>query len=314
MSEGNMVDLAVLHENDITFNTIGLSVTSDTLCGIDGSASKPGSSAIVKNGRIIFYTCGASSFTMNPTGGTAGSNDLRIIIGDCAQAQIYYNNLAQIVGGNPPATGCTGPSVWPILRIGNTNYGNGYTAWKTASTTSSVNGNTYTATSTMTTKVGPRTYSLVITWVHTAPNKYFTWSYRVLVPTGNTANIKLYYAMNSSVGGTDSNDMGYYTNTGGQTVGVSDTLTNTVSAFRYLSGAVWTGYEADPFGTLQSNITSGANFSNVIQSGTGDLGFGVNWDFGTTANITYSGAVEWRVMPYVATNVVDLIPGIGQPV
>ena len=33
---------------------------------------------------------------MNPTGGTAGSNDLRIIVGDCAQAQIYYNNLTQI--------------------------------------------------------------------------------------------------------------------------------------------------------------------------------------------------------------------------
>lgn len=43
---------------------------------------------------------------MNPSGGTAGSNDLRLLIGDCAQVQIYYNNLAQIFGGNPPATGC----------------------------------------------------------------------------------------------------------------------------------------------------------------------------------------------------------------
>lgn len=77
--------------------------------------------------------------------------------------------------------------------------------------------------------------------------------------------------MNSSVAGDDANDVGYYTNTGGQTVGVSDATNNIVSAFRYLSGAVWTGYEADPFGTLQSNITSGANFSNVIQSGMGDL-------------------------------------------
>lgn len=250
---------------------------------------------------------------MNPNGGTTGSNDLRIIIGDCAQAQVYYNNLAQVFGGNPPTTGCSGPSTWPVLRIGTTNYGNGYTAWKTASTTSSMNGNTYTATSTMTIKVGPRTYSLVITWVHTAPNKYFTWSYQVVVPSGNTSNIKLYYAMNSSVAGDDANDMGYFTNTGGQTVGVSDTNNNIVSAFRYLSGAVWTGYEADPTGTVQTNITNGANFNNVIQSGTGDLGFGINWDFGTAASVTYSGAVEWRVMPYTAANVVDLIPGIGQP-
>lgn len=43
---------------------------------------------------------------MNPSGGTAGSNDLRLIIGDCAQTQIYYNNQAQIYTGTPPATGC----------------------------------------------------------------------------------------------------------------------------------------------------------------------------------------------------------------
>lgn len=312
-SDGITVDIAVLHSGNADFNTSGLSTARDTLCNTDGSASKSGSQAVVKNGKITFYTCGASSFTMNPSGGTTGSNDLRIIIGDCAQAQVYYNNLAQVVGGNPPATGCTGPSTWPVLRIGTTNYGNGYSAWKTATTTSSINGNIYTATSNMTARVGGRTYSLIIDWSHTAPNKYFTWSYKVIVPSGNSANIKLYYAMNSSVAGNDANDMGYYTNTGGQTVGVSDTVGNIVSAFRYLSGAVWTGYEADPFGTLQTNITNGANFNNVIQSGTGDLGFGVNWDFGTAASVTYSGAVEWRVMPYVATNVVDLIPGIGQP-
>ncbi len=71
MSDGNIVDLAVLHAGNTLFNTSGLSLSSDTLCGIDGSASKPGSQAIVRGGKITFYTCGASSFTMNPTGGTA---------------------------------------------------------------------------------------------------------------------------------------------------------------------------------------------------------------------------------------------------
>lgn len=41
-----------------------------------------------------------------------------------------------------------------------------------------------------------------------------------------------------------------------------------------------------------------------------DLGFGVNWNFGTGANITYSGSTEWRLLPYVSANVPDLIPGI----
>lgn len=92
---------------------------------------------------------------MNPSGGTAGSNDLRLVIGDCGQIQIYYNNLTQIYTGNPAATGCGLPGVWPSLRIGATTYGNGVdgvtaTAWSTQSTTGSTNGNTYTATSTMT--------------------------------------------------------------------------------------------------------------------------------------------------------------------
>ena len=225
MSDGNMVDIAVLHAGNSGFNTSGLSVMSDTLCDTSGSASKAGSQAIVKNGQITFYTCGASSFTMNPTGGTAGSNDLRIIIGDCAQVQIYYNNLSQIYTGNPPATGCAGtsPGSWAMLRIGATTYGNGVdgvtaTAWSTNTTTGTTVGNTYTATSTMTRIVGALTYTLIIDWSHTAPNKYITWSYRVIVPATNAANVRFYMANDSMVAGADTNDAGYYTMTGGQTV------------------------------------------------------------------------------------------------
>jgi hypothetical protein len=39
----------------------------------------------------------------------------------------------------------------------------------------------------------------------------------------------------------------------------------------------------------------------------------VNWDFGTPTATTFSGTIEWRLAPYVSANVVDLIPGIGQP-
>lgn len=94
---------------------------------------------------------------MNPSGGTAGSNDLRILIGDCAQVQLYYNNLSQVYTGNPPATGCSTNSTmdsWPVLRIGGTSYGNDFTAWTTNTTTGSTSGNIYTATSTMTRIVG----------------------------------------------------------------------------------------------------------------------------------------------------------------
>ena len=68
MADGNIVDLAVMHAGSTGFDTSGLSISSDTLCGTTGIASKPGSQVTVRGGRITFYTCGASSFTMNPAG------------------------------------------------------------------------------------------------------------------------------------------------------------------------------------------------------------------------------------------------------
>ena len=315
-SDGFVVDIAVLHEGDTEFNTLWLSTQASTLCNADGSSTKWWSKAIVKNGKITFYTCGASSFTINPTGGWAWSNDLRIIVWDCAQVQIYYNNLQQIYNGNPPATGCSAWSnmdAWPVLRIGNTSYGNDFTAWSTNTTTGSTTGNTYTATSTMTRVVGGLTYTVIIDWEHTAPNKFLTWKWRVIVPPTNTQNIRFYYGMDSAVAGVDTNDVGYYTNTGGQTVGIYDSVANIVSAFRYINGPAWSGYQANWWNTVRTQIQNGANFTNTVQNTGGDLGFGINWNFWTTANVTYSGTVEWRLLPYVAWNAVDLIPGIGQP-
>lgn len=55
---------------------------------------------------------------MNPTGGVTGSNDLRLIIGDCGQFQLYYNSGANMYTGNPPATGCNNTlDNWIALRI-----------------------------------------------------------------------------------------------------------------------------------------------------------------------------------------------------
>ena len=312
MSDGNIVDLLTLHTGDTDFHTWGLSISSNTSCNSDGTASIPGSQAIVKNGKVVFYTCGASSFTMNPSGGTAGSNDLRAVIGDCGQIQLYYNNLQQIYTGNPALTWCTGaPSVWPTLRIWGTTYGNTFTAWTTSSTTGSVIGNTYTAKSTMTRVVGWLTYTLIIDWSHTAPNKYLTWSWRVIVPPTNAANVRFYYGMDTTVAWLDANDVGYLTSTGWLTFGVYDSTANVLSAFRYMSGQAWTAYEAWQYNTVRGKIVAGTNFANTITANA-DLGYGVNWDFGTTPG-TYSGTLQWTLAPYVAANVPDLIPGIGAP-
>lgn len=317
MSEWMTVDLLTAHAGDIDFHTWGLSVSKNTQCNADGTTTIPGSQAIVNEWKITFYTCGASSFTMNPSGGTAGSNDLRLIIWDCGQVQLYYNNLTQIYTGNPPATGCSTASnmdAWPVLRIWTVSYGNDFTAWTSSSTVWSTVWNTYTATSTMTITTWGRTYQLIIDWSHTAPNKYITWSWRVVVPAGNTLPIKFYYGMDSYVAGADTNDVWYLSSTGGETIGIYDNVANVLSAFRYLSGTMWTAKEADPYGTVRGNIAAWNNFNNVIQSTGWDLWFWVNWDFGTpTTATTYSGTVEWRLAPYVASSVPDLIPWIGQP-
>lgn len=149
-SEGMIFDLLTMHAGDTDFHTVGLSVDPKTGCNPDGSATIPGSQIIVKNGKVTFYTCGASSFTMNPTGGISGSNDLRVVIGDCGQFQAYYNGQQNIYTGTPPVTGCnTALDSWIALGIGATTYWNDANNWTTASTVGSTTGNTYTATTTL---------------------------------------------------------------------------------------------------------------------------------------------------------------------
>lgn len=79
--------------------------------------------------------------------------------------------------------------------------------------------------------------------------------------------------MDSMVAGSDTDDVGYFSNTGGTTVGIYDSVANVLSAFRYVSGTPWTAYEADAYGTVRGNIVSGTDFNNTIQATGGDLGF-----------------------------------------
>ena len=94
----------------------------------------------------------------------------------------------------------------------------------------------------------------------------------MIVPATNVANIRFYFANDSYVAGGDANDTGYFTNTGGQTIGVYDSVANVLSAFRYLSGSMWTAYEAGAYATVAGRITGGTDFANTYVS-SGDLGF-----------------------------------------
>lgn len=314
--ENDRVEIFVKHEWDADFGVTGLSTDANTQCEANGSSTLPNNIATVRNGKVVFYTCGASSFTINTLGWQAWSNDLRLVIGDCGQFQLYYNWLANVYnpGTNPPANGCTNIlDSWIALRIGNTTYGSDWTSWSSRTTNGSQSGNTYTATTTLTRNVGGRTYTVYLDWKYTAPNKFFTIDWRVVVPAGNGNNVRFYIANDSTVWWADSNDVGYYSTTPSTTIGVFDNALNQLSAIRYLSGRTWTAYQANGWWTVRDQITNGVNFTNNIQNFWWDLGFWVNWNFGTTPG-TYTGSIEWRMLPYVSTNVPDIISGIGQPV
>lgn len=315
LPDGKIIDVLVQHEGDDQVGKQWLTANPNAVCLADGSVSKSDQlfTTVVQNGVVTFYTCGASLFTMNPAGGLAWSQDLKILIGDYAQVQVYYNNLAQIYGGNPPTNGAGGPSAWPRLNIGTRSVGNGWTAWTTASTTGQQAGNLYTAKSTMTYVSGSLTYTAVIDWSYTAPDKYFTWTYTIAVPAGNTQNIKFYYGMDSFVAGGDANDVGYFSTGNGITVGIYDNVANILSAQRYMAGRARSWYEAGPYGNISARISSNVNFNNTIAGTAGDYGYGINWDFGTAPGV-YTSTTQWRLVPYVTVNKPDMVPGVWQPV
>lgn len=66
-NDGSIKTVRVKHAGDREFNTIGLSTNPDTKCNTDGTATIPSNSAVVQDGKIKFYTCGASAFLIDDT-------------------------------------------------------------------------------------------------------------------------------------------------------------------------------------------------------------------------------------------------------
>lgn len=66
------MSVGVKHGNETVFGTGGLSVDPDTLC-VNGEATIPGSEARVQNGQVVFWTCGASTFSLTYTGGASAA-------------------------------------------------------------------------------------------------------------------------------------------------------------------------------------------------------------------------------------------------
>lgn len=63
--DGTVVNISVKHADDMNYSKQWLSIDSYSSCDLEWNASRPATETIVQWGQIIFYTCGASTFSFN---------------------------------------------------------------------------------------------------------------------------------------------------------------------------------------------------------------------------------------------------------
>lgn len=66
--------LRVKHAGDDEYGTRGLTTDLAATCDAEGNVSNESNSAVVQNGEIVFYTCGASEFAVGVTNPTFNPN------------------------------------------------------------------------------------------------------------------------------------------------------------------------------------------------------------------------------------------------
>ena len=160
--------------------------------------------------------------------------------------------------------------------------------WDSVTATGGSTG-TGTGASDLTVEIDGRTYVVHLDLAYTYPNNYITQTFTVTVPTGNTYNVKLYNLYDSYLGGSDTGP-GFY-DASSKIVGVSGQTV--YEGLRYVSGQAWDGYMSAYYSDVVfgngANVGpgTGTNLDNsVITDPTNDNGFGINWDFGSTAGTT----------------------------
>lgn len=70
--DGQSIGILVKHVTDDTFGTKGITMNPDATC-TDGISDSENAIATVEHGQAVFYTCGASTFIISPTGTTPGT-------------------------------------------------------------------------------------------------------------------------------------------------------------------------------------------------------------------------------------------------
>jgi hypothetical protein len=244
---------------------------------------------------------------INSTGGTTTANGLKIHYGS-GQFQVYRAGGGQVYGNtaNPGATTNTGIFNGIYLTVGTTvigpktNVGTNIAAnlqWDTITAAGTpAAGGSGIVTSTLSKLVGGLTYTVNLTVDYTYPNDYFTNTYSVTIPAGNTATVKLYHAVDAFLGGSDAGP-GFYQSSPTTMVGTFSApgaVGPALEAFRYRSGPTWTSYvESTYYCQFQGGcgytgfINNAGDYPNTVDPlATTDSGYGINYNLGTTTGTT----------------------------
>lgn len=220
------------------------------------------------------------TFQLNPSGGTDGTDGLRITFGG-AQLSVqrfvdpsspaYPNNEVYRPGTNPGESSAYRVFSHVALAVGD--QANGGTAFVTPVYVTEYAGTWYSdvkaaanvnvrpfsiaasasasqIVEVMTGVIDGRTYSVTVTVSYTAPQDRMRIEYAVSVPAGNTAPVRLYHLIDTYLGGNDEGP-GFFAEPtacgagySGAVVGVDRADLGVVEAFQFVSGAMWTSYSS----------------------------------------------------------------------
>jgi hypothetical protein len=241
---------------------------------------------------------------INPTGGTGSTDGIRVTIGNTGQMQVLRNGTGQLYSPSNTATATTNSIMdnGIYLAVGSTVVGPqnfatvasaGVTLqeWTPISNTLTPQGNGGTATTVLRATVGGRNYDLTVTWQYTYPNDFVIVTHSLIIPTGNTATVRLYHVMDAFLGGDDYGPS-FFSLGPPALVGGYRPASNIVEAWRFRSGIAWTGYFAGFYGCLfdsvdcpagqNNSVNAAGTFTNYVEPTTVDNSFGIMWNFGTS--------------------------------
>lgn len=248
---------------------------------------------------------------LNPGGGNAEFEGIRVVYSD-GQFQIVREGAGQLYNQNAsPPTYALNNTI--VLAVGNpTDGGKVFVpsnifvegladgveqdGWDSIVTTQT---NDTTFQSVFTATIDGRTYTLKMVATYFAPAEYFDLAFTMTVPTGNTEPVRLYFLLDTYLGGTDEGP-GFVSEPEecpqNIIVGVRgpDPSVPLVEAIQYVGGTPFAGYASEDyyyvvFGDGEYGPGQMTDLPNLIDDDpTTDNGIGVNWNFGSTAGSSSS--------------------------